>query len=146
MSDKQENTTGRGADKLHCWFGLSYAQYLTIPRTAMQSMPDEWQGKMAKLLKEMDERIDWYPREGRYWVQLKDYRGHYVKDSLADYERGRRRLELKPKRILTFREKFRLVRNEMKLWILEKWYAAKNWIRRKREHLFDFINLPFTDI
>lgn len=83
------------ADAIHHWFELSYAQYLTIPRSALQSMPDEWQSEFVALLEELDETIDWRPKDGRYWVQLKDKRGRYVADPLMDYERGRRRLEHK---------------------------------------------------
>ena len=41
-----------GKDDLHLWFGLSYASFLVLPRSFMQEMPDEWQGKMAELLNE----------------------------------------------------------------------------------------------
>jgi hypothetical protein len=78
-----------GADDLHAWWGLSYANYLTVPRTVMQSMPNEWQAKMATLLYEMG--FDWMP-EGQYYVQLRDAKGRFMRDPLADYERGRRRL------------------------------------------------------
>ena len=81
-----------GVDSLHCWWELSYANYLTIPRTVMQSMPDHWQGQMARLLNELDDTIDWRPKAGCYWVHLKDDNGRFVKDPLADYERGRRRI------------------------------------------------------
>lgn len=77
---------------IHIWFGLSYAQYLTIPRSVLQSMSEEWQQKFTKLLNELDETIDWRPESGRYWVILKDDKGRYVKDPLMDYQRGRRNL------------------------------------------------------
>lgn len=80
--------------KIHEWFSLSYAQYLTVPRSALQSMPDEWQEKFVKLLEELDEKIDWRPKEGNYWVKLKDRKGRYSHDPLMDYERGRRRLKI----------------------------------------------------
>lgn len=99
------NTHGPGADDLHLWWGLSYAQYLTIPRTVMQSMPDEWQGKMAAMLRELDEAIDWRPDNACYFVTLNrlEYddeqdrreKGAEIEDPLADYERGRRRLLLR---------------------------------------------------
>jgi len=44
-----------GYDALWLWFGLSRASFLTLPRVLMHEMPDEWQGKMAALLNEMDE-------------------------------------------------------------------------------------------
>lgn len=80
---------------IHNWFELSYAQYLTIPRTALQSMPLEWQKTFVKCLNQLDNKIDWRPESGRYWVQLKDSIGRYCKDPLMDYERGRRRIKLK---------------------------------------------------
>lgn len=45
-------------DKLHTWFGLSYASFLTMPRVLMQEMPEEWQEKMANLLEEYDNTFD----------------------------------------------------------------------------------------
>lgn len=39
---------------LSCWFGLSYASYLVLPRVVMEAMPEEWQDKMADLLFEYD--------------------------------------------------------------------------------------------
>lgn len=77
-------------DHIHQWFELSYAQYLTVPRSVMQSMPAAWQRKMVMLLEEMEETIDWRPKEGCYWVKLKDGKGRYVADPLQDYQRGRR--------------------------------------------------------
>ena len=81
---------------IHHWFELTYAQYLTIPRSVLQSMPDEWQDRFVRCLEELDATIDWRPPEGRYWVQLKDRKGRYIHDPLMDYERGRRRVESKP--------------------------------------------------
>lgn len=31
------------AKDLACWFGLSYASFLVLPRVLMQDMPPEWQ-------------------------------------------------------------------------------------------------------
>lgn len=75
-------------DPINLWFELSYAQFLTVPRLVMQSMPIKWQRKMAVLLEEMDETFDWRPTEGRYWVKLKDSRGRFVDAPLNDYRRG----------------------------------------------------------
>lgn len=77
-------------DGIHEWFELTYAQYLTIPRSVLQSMPKEWQHRFVKLLEILDETIDWRPKQGRYWVQLRDDLGKYTHDSLMDYDRGRR--------------------------------------------------------
>jgi hypothetical protein len=73
------------AEPIHLWFELSYAQYLTIPRSVMQAMPHEWQVRMAECLQQLDNTIDWRPKEGRYWVKLKDGNGRYVHDPLMNY-------------------------------------------------------------
>jgi len=84
-------------DRIHEWFELTYAQYLTIPRSVLQSMPDDWQEKFVALLKELDEAIDWRPQYPfQYWVGLRDVgNGRMVsitRDPLMDYQRGRRRV------------------------------------------------------
>lgn len=48
----------KGYDKLWLWFGLSRASWLTLPRTMMHEMPDEWQDKMADLLNEWSDTWD----------------------------------------------------------------------------------------
>lgn len=72
-------------DRIHRWFELSYAQYLTVPRSVLRSMPDEWQDRFVTCLEELDETIDWRPKSGRYWVQLKDGKGHYTSDPFMQY-------------------------------------------------------------
>lgn len=42
-------------DAIHTWFGLSYANYLVVPRTLLQSMPDEWQTRFVACLNELNE-------------------------------------------------------------------------------------------
>lgn len=51
-------------DDLACWFGLSYATFLTMPRVLMEAMPQEWQVKMARLLFEYDEAFPNQPDIG----------------------------------------------------------------------------------
>lgn len=70
---------------IHDWFELTYAQYLTVPRSIMQRMPVAWQQQMAQLLAELDETFDWRPHEGRYWVELRDASGKFVCDPLKEY-------------------------------------------------------------
>lgn len=95
------------SEPIHSWFELSYAQYLTVPRSVLQSMPVEWQRRFVACLEEMDRAIDWRPDHGRYRVELRlevekfdggVYErgwGRLIADPLRDYERGRRRLPLK---------------------------------------------------
>ncbi len=87
---------GPGTERLHLWWGLSYASYLTIPRTFLQSLPDGMQNRWAALLEEMD---DFARRRDFCWpgaattVEVKLRRaGRFVKDALSDYDRGRRRI------------------------------------------------------
>lgn len=86
--------------EVHDFFELSYAQYLTIPRSVLQSMPSGWQVKLVRLLDILDETIDWRPKSGNYWVTLRDERGRFISiehDPLMDYDRGRRRVKHKLK-------------------------------------------------
>ncbi len=73
---------------IHAWFELSYAQFLTLPRLVMEAMPPTWQTRMAVLLVQLDETFDWRPKEGRYWVRLKDSAGRYTDAPLSDYRHG----------------------------------------------------------
>jgi hypothetical protein len=76
-------------EPIHEWFELSYANYLVLPRSLLQSMPVEWQERMVSLLNEMDRAFQLPPVE--YRVQMiRD--GKFVRDELADYKRGRRRV------------------------------------------------------
>lgn len=59
-SSEIAKTRGDGHEALWLWFGLSRSSYLTLPRVLLHAMPNEWQGKMAKLLQEYDETfINW---------------------------------------------------------------------------------------
>lgn len=70
------------------WFGLSYANFLTLPRLVMESMPLQWQRTMARLLWEMDDTFDWRPVDGRYMVTYKRNDGRFDELPLSDYRRG----------------------------------------------------------
>jgi hypothetical protein len=75
------------SDRVHTWFELTYAQYLTIPRSILEAMPDEWQGRFVRCLEELDGAFDWRPEEGRYWCRLKDGSGRFAPDPLMEYRR-----------------------------------------------------------
>jgi hypothetical protein len=97
------------SEPIHHFFALSYAQYLTIPRSALQSMPIEWQRRFVQCLSELGDAIDWRPQHGIYRVRLfeVDHDARYsededakywvreIDDPLMDYDRGRRRIEVK---------------------------------------------------
>ncbi len=80
------------SDPVHTWFELSYAHYLTIPRSILQSMPVNWQRDFVKCLEELDETFDWRPQHATYWVSMKK-NGKFMsisRDPFVDYERGRK--------------------------------------------------------
>lgn len=71
---------------VHSWFELTYAKYLTLPRSLLQNMPPEWQERFVTCLEEFDQHFDgWRPASGRYWVRLKDGEGRYMKCPFDDY-------------------------------------------------------------
>jgi hypothetical protein len=73
-----------GSEALWQWFGLSYASWLTLPRVLMCQMPDEWQGQMAKLLNEIQEKF--YPLELETRVSVvKNKRLTMVPSWIRDY-------------------------------------------------------------
>lgn len=72
---------------VHLWFELTYANYLTIPRSILQSMPAEWQAKFVALLDELDDTFDWRPQTGRYWVHMKDGKGRFKHDPFMEHRR-----------------------------------------------------------
>lgn len=84
-------------EAIHEYFGLSYANYLVMPRGVLQSMPDEWQEKFVELLNQIPETIDEVIEPaGGYTVHAKNEQGRFIEDPLSNYERGRRRLKIKP--------------------------------------------------
>ena len=80
-------------EPIHEWFSLSYASYLTIPRSVLQSMPVEWQRRMVELLEEMERTCNAHGIDIPFTqVVLRSSQGRFMHDYLASYERGRRRL------------------------------------------------------
>lgn len=55
-------------DAIHKHFGLSYANYLVIPRTLLQSMPDGWQARFVALLNELESAFAHVPQADVYDV------------------------------------------------------------------------------
>ena len=53
---------------LACYFGLTYASWLTLPRVLMESMPEEWKRSMATLLNQYD---DAYPNQPSYGTTVR---------------------------------------------------------------------------
>ena len=75
---------------VHHWFELSYAHYLVIPRSVLQAMPDEWQDRFVGCLEELDDMIDWRPKNACYYVDLHQLddsgeRGKKIRDPFLPY-------------------------------------------------------------
>lgn len=79
-------------EPVHLWFGLSYANYLTLPRSLLQSMPDEWQKRFVTCLYELDAHFEGVPQASRYRVTAIDEDGRFTKDPVPHYDRGRTRI------------------------------------------------------
>lgn len=82
---------------LHEFFELSYANYLVVPRSLLQSCSPETQRALVvalDLVRE-EERLNLeghWPGDAVIEVRLRNAAGRYVRDPLADYDRGRRKL------------------------------------------------------
>lgn len=80
-------------EAVHGWFGLTYANYLCLPRAVLQSMPDEWQERFVGCLGELDAafgHLDWPD----YRVSAIDpVSRKFKQDPIPHYNRGRTRLE-----------------------------------------------------
>ena len=73
MSRRSTRDDDIGRERLSLFFNLSYANYLTAPRS---------------LLEELDERFQWpLANDVRIEVRLRDAAGRYVTDPLAEYRR-----------------------------------------------------------
>ena len=82
---------------IHQYFGLSYASYLVLPRSALQSMPAEWQTRFVGMLTELHSEWAGPPEGTMYDVALIDdtIGGGRLHDNLSNYDRGRRQIPLK---------------------------------------------------
>lgn len=83
-----------GYDPIHTYFGLSYSNYLVMPRSVLQSMPRGWQVRFVAALNEIKAMFG-------HLLETSSYRVHLlgsdmetpIDDPLSDYQRGRRKLE-----------------------------------------------------
>lgn len=84
---------GRHDSHVHLWFQLSYAHYLVLPRSLMESMPIEWQARMVACLEEMREATSPLTLNDDYMVKLRD-NGRFVSDPWSPYRHCALRLPL----------------------------------------------------
>lgn len=80
-------------EAIHGWFGLTYANYLVLPRAVLQSMPDDWQTDFCNLLDELYlefGQLDWPAYDVRVLTRPTDWITPY--ETCPDCEgTGRRR-------------------------------------------------------
>jgi hypothetical protein len=79
-ADKPEEEPMRD---VHTYFGLSYANYLVINRTVLQSMPLDWQDKLVKLLDQLEAAfggvdVEYHVETGQ-WVYANECTGDQLK-------------------------------------------------------------------
>jgi hypothetical protein len=82
-----ETTVGAARDDVHTYFNLSYANYLVLPRTLLQSMPAEWQVEFVRLMRQYDAAFEHVPQAKAYDVTAEE-----GVDPVPYYNRGRTRI------------------------------------------------------
>lgn len=80
-------------DWIHCWFDLTYANYLVLNRTLLQSMPDGWQERFVGCLRELRAAFRSIPQAEGFMVKATDFAGKFARDPVPHYERGRTYIE-----------------------------------------------------
>lgn len=88
MSDEPWYLDPECNDAVHTWFGLSYASYLAVNRSLLQSMPPEWQRRFVQCMEELNDHFS-HIKEPRYTVHARDDQGRFVRDPIPHYNRGR---------------------------------------------------------
>lgn len=90
MPPESREAPDHGERDVHAWFGLTYANYLVVPRSVLQSMPEDWQHRFTSLMNEVDEsfgHLDWPD----YRVLAVGANGKFRRDPIPHYNRGRTR-------------------------------------------------------
>ena len=79
------------SEAIHEWFELTYASYLVLPRSILQSLPDNLQRNLVACLNEIDSIcLEHGIATPSYKVIAIDENNKFMKDPYRDYERGRR--------------------------------------------------------
>lgn len=83
-------------EPIHEFFNLTYSSYFVIPRSILQSLPNDLQKQFVRVMEGIEDYYDGMacspPPYGSYYVYLKDEDGDEIDDPFQDYERGRRRI------------------------------------------------------
>ena len=80
-------------EPIHLWFNLTYANYLTLHRSLLQSMPEEWQHRFVRCLVELADAFEHVEQAPVLTVSARDRDGKFIKDPIPHYNRGRTRVE-----------------------------------------------------
>lgn len=76
------DTATESTRDVHPYFGLGYANYLVLPRTLLQSMPQQWQARFVAMLEELGTAFDHVPQAPAYKVEAAEE--HEVSDLTED--------------------------------------------------------------
>ncbi len=79
---------------VHTFFGLSYANYLVLARSVLQSMPMDWQHRFTAVMRELDEATWDLDSPASYSLQARDENGKFMRDPIPHYNRGRTVVDL----------------------------------------------------
>lgn len=96
---KEDGQVRSESKNMEMFWGMGRANYLTIPRSIIQEMPVEWQDTLADLMFELDETVDWRPKDSkRYFCIILDeenqdkidevFEGSAIHDPLSEYKHG----------------------------------------------------------
>lgn len=69
---------------VHSFFGLTYASYFCVPRSALEAMPHDWQERFVAL---MDEAKELGLETPTYSCQRRDGQGRFTEDPWQNYRR-----------------------------------------------------------
>ena len=64
----QDRTAPDDGEDVHTYFGLSYANYLVLPRTLLQSMSEAWQHQFVGLVNELHDAFEHVKQAPTYQV------------------------------------------------------------------------------
>lgn len=82
-----------GSEPVHGWFGLTYANYLVLPRTLLQSMPAKWQRLFIRMVSDLQAAFAHVEWPDSYQVRALDVSGRFRRDPVPHYDRGRAHVE-----------------------------------------------------
>ncbi len=92
MSDPQVLYHPRSDGAIHAFFGLTYASYLVLHRSLLQSMPHKWQELFVELVEQLQAAHQEAERRGAappvpadYTVLTRDVQGRFVSDPVRQY-------------------------------------------------------------